>query len=831
MCVRYRRCAITAESADARRRSAPQSPRKSDARQVAARGLGFGIALLLWSCTGRDPPLLGIAAEPPRAATLLPTPPLPVSGPVGAPIGLRSPDAAQSFPGNGPLVRVAAPRSSAATTNAQGDVMINFANADVREVARAVLGEILHLNYVVDPRLQATITVQTGQPLARAAVLPALDIVLRASGAALMETDGVWRVVPVEEAPKTGGSSLAAGPSRPGFGIQVLPLRYVSAAEMRRTLEPFIPAGGVVETDAVRNLLLVSGSHEDRENFAEIVRLFDVDWLKGMSFGLYPLKIGRARQVADELESVFGDAAEGPLAGVLRIVPIERLNAILAISPQADYLREARTWVDRLDYGDDQTTPRFFQYYVQNSRATDLALVLNDLITSAGAGRGGLPQTAPGGSPSEILSAGGRVPTGTRPGGAAAPLGGEMSGQPGGGASQGLTPMPGPTTGGGALGRSGQTSQDRTRRPGGRAGGGTATALRGLRGGGPTGIRETEEGLEAPDIRVVADDKNNALVVFARPRDYRMIEDLIRNLDIVPLQVLIEATIAEVTLNDALRYGLQFFLKSGNSRFINSNANTTAGARGTSANTTNTNTANTTTNLGTGVNTNADLGIGTAAGIVSAVFPGFNYVLAAGNSRLILSALSSVTDVNVVSSPQLLVLDHQTAFLQVGDQVPVALQSAVSILNPGAPIVNSIAFRDTGVILQVTPRVNTTGLVTMEVEQEVSDVVKTTSSNIDSPTIAQRRIVSTVIVQDGQTVALGGLIKDSRDETRSGVPVLSDLPLIGALFRNTTKGRGRTELLVLLTPSVVRSPEQARRVTDELRERMQNVRPLGYRVR
>jgi general secretion pathway protein D len=119
----------------------------------------------------------------------------------------------------------------------------------------------------------------------------------------------------------------------------------------------------------------------------------------------------------------------------------------------------------------------------------------------------------------------------------------------------------------------------------------------------------------------------------------------------------------------------------------------------------------------------------------------------------------------------------------------------------------------------------------MEIEQEVSDVAKTTSSNIDSPTIAQRRIVSTVIVQDGQTVALGGLIKDTRDEGRSGIPVLSDLPLIGPLFRTTTKSRGRTELLVLLSPSVVRSPEQARRVTDELRERLQNVRPLGYRVR
>src|SRR5437899_5511591 len=283
MRARDRCCAITANTADSSRRGTPRWLRKSDAPQGAAHGAAFGIALMLWSCAGGEAPsLLGADTTPPRANSCLPTPPPPVSGPVGTPTGLRPPSASQTFPGSAPLVRPTPTRSSVATTDPQGDVTLNFANADVREVARAVLGEILHLHYVVDPRLQATITVQTGRPLAREAVLPALDSVLRASGAALIESDGVWRVVPLEEAPKTGGSSLATD-SRPGFGIQLLPLRYVSAVEMRRTLEPFIPAGGVVQTDAVRNLLLVSGSREDRENIAELVRLFAVDWLKGIS--------------------------------------------------------------------------------------------------------------------------------------------------------------------------------------------------------------------------------------------------------------------------------------------------------------------------------------------------------------------------------------------------------------------------------------------------------------------------------------------------------------------------------------------------------------------
>jgi general secretion pathway protein D len=276
-----------------------------------------------------------------------------------------------------------------------------------------------------------------------------------------------------------------------------------------------------------------------------------------------------------------------------------------------------------------------------------------------------------------------------------------------------------------------------------------------------------------------------------------MIEGIIRRLDIVPLQVLIEATIAEVTLTDALHYGLQFFLKQGSSRF----SLTTAGS---------------------GNLTQSD---------INGVFPGFNYVLSGADARAILSLLSSISNVNVISSPQLLVLDHQTAALQVGDQVPIVVQSAQSVINPDSPIVNSIQYRNTGVVLQVTPRVNTSGLVTLDIDQEVSDVAKTTSSTINSPTIAQRRIISSIVVQDGETIALGGLIRDNQTDTKSGIPILSEIPFIGALFRDTTRSTSRTELLVLLAPRVVRNPTDVRNVTEDLRTRMRALRPLDVRVR
>jgi general secretion pathway protein D len=197
---------------------------------------------------------------------------------------------------------------------------------------------------------------------------------------------------------------------------------------------------------------------------------------------------------------------------------------------------------------------------------------------------------------------------------------------------------------------------------------------------------------------------------------------------------------------------------------------------------------------------------------------------------VVLNALSSVTDVNVVSSPQLMVLDHQIAILQVGDQVPIPTQQAQSVLTPGAPVINTIEYRDTGVILTVMPRVNSSGLVTLDITQEVSNVARTTSSTLDAPTINQRRITTSVIVQDGATVALGGLITDNTNRGKAGIPILADIPILGALFSNTNNAKKRTELLVMLSPKVVRNAQEAQERTDELRNSMHAVVPLAIKT-
>jgi general secretion pathway protein D len=277
--------------------------------------------------------------------------------------------------------------------------------------------------------------------------------------------------------------------------------------------------------------------------------------------------------------------------------------------------------------------------------------------------------------------------------------------------------------------------------------------------------------------KISADEHNNALVILGTAQEYALLEDALRQMDTLPLQVLIEATIAEVTLNDRLAYGVQWFFESGKETFTFSDDET---------------------------------------GDLIAKFPGFSFAHISPSTQVVINALSSVTDVDVVSSPRIMALTNQPALIQVGDQVPIITQTAVGVTDPDAPIVNSVEMRDTGVILRVTPRINNSGLITLDVEQEVSDVVETTTSDLNTPTIQQRKIKSTVAVRDGETAVLGGLIRNSLSDGRSGIPFLKDIPGIGELFSSTTSTHRRTELLVFLKPRVVASSKDARMVMDEL---------------
>ena len=714
--------------------------------------------------------------------------------PIASPQQLSQPPVTEILPQRevAPLViqRGAAPaavQSPAAATAVQvapgGDVTLNFAGADIREVARVVLGDILGLNYTVDSSLQGTVTVQTSRPLPRSAVLPTLQQVFAASGAAIIQENNLFRVValagPKAAAPPQGGAPGTGGGSAlqtvTGFGIQVIPLQYASAADLQKLLAPFVPAGATVQGDTTRNMLLVSGTQQDIQGVIELVRTFDVDWLAHTSFALIPLRAVPPQTIATEMTDIVGGQGTLEAPAAVRVIPIERLNAVLVITTQPRYLDSARNWIRRLDEGSEDDTQRTYVYHVQHGRAGDLADVLGKVFGSAGRAASGSsiasstlapPTTAPSGAfGGGLQGSAGILPSGGAFGGgigggagaaAAAPMGGSTALAPIGGTAGAISP-PSPTSG---------TS--------------TNPSIGSDNGGAP--------------VRIVTDDRNNALVIVTTPRTYRQIEEALRRLDVEPRQVVIDATIAEVTLTDQLQFGLQWFFRQQNSTFAFINSPTAA------------------TNVATAA--------------ASQLFPGFSYLFSSSNIQVALNALSSITKVDVLSAPELLVLNNHTAQLQVGASVPVPVQQAQSVVTPGAPLVNTISYLDTGVILSVTPRANASGEVTLDIEQDVSDAESTTSSQLDAPTVNQRRIKSSVTVQSGESIALGGLISTNHNLNRTAVPILGNIPLVGNLFRNQNDTKTRTELLVLIQPRVITNSSDARAATSDLINRMQYVQPF-----
>ncbi len=673
-----------------------------------------------------EKPTGGALVEPTRSAT-----------------GLTLPE---YYLGSGALIGAAA-GSAQAPELEDGRISLTFSDADIREVIDVVLGDALGLNYIIDPRVQGTVVAKTSEPLERADVIPALENILALNGAALRLADGVYHVVPLSEAahgmpqPQT---SLTAQQRAHGFAITVIPLRFTSAEAIHQIAASLVPPERVFLADPDRNLLIFAGTGMEAQDLEEFVALFDVDWMSGMSYALFPVNVADAGTLVGELEQIFARDGSGPMLDVTRFVPIQRMNAILVISPQKAYIDGAGRWIERLDRGEGTVSRRIYVYYVQNSRAGDLAEILSQIFEQ-GAVKSStslVDVLAPGLEPAVLTS-----PPG-------------VDGEPG---------VEGDVT-------EAAVESYRQSPPG--SGRGAAAAV---------GTLVSESG----DVRIIADERNNALVILATAAEYRMIEATLHRLDVVPLQVLIEATIAEVTLDDELRYGLQWFFHQGDVSGTFSNLDT---------------------------------------GNVSPQFPGFSLLFDSSDVRAVLNALTDVTDVNVISSPQLMVLDNQSAVLNVGDQVPIAVQSSVSVIDPDAPVVSSIEYRDTGVTLEITPRVNANGLVVLDIVQEVSDAVTTDTSNLDSPTIQQRRVESTVAVQSGEAVALGGLIRDRRTDNVTGIPLLSDIPILGNLFKTTLNDVFRTELLIIITPRVVRSLEEARAVTNELRARMTGLRELELRL-
>lgn len=688
---------------------------------------------------------------------------------------VSNPDAGTSSGGAKGSVGRGSSNGAGSSTNGDG-ITINLVGATITEVARTVLGDILGVNYIVSDKVKGTVTLRTVRPVDKTGLLEIFDAVLRSEGAALVVEGGLHRIVPAAEAAAGGAPLRTQRQGRPqvgGMATDIAPLKYVAAAEMERILKSAAPAAGVLRVDTARNLLVLSGTPSELASMRELISVFDVDSMRGMSFGLFPIETADPEAIAGELDTIFANDKESPTKGIVRFIGNKRLKSVLVISARPEFMQKAAAWIKRIDKAAKATDKQVHVYHVQHRPANEVATLLQKVYSTGQ--RGSTTSTTSSSSST-------RSTTGSDGGGFGSTSLGSTTGLGTGGASgfgssgaQSVTPAVAPGFGGAASTPPAPSPQPVA------ASDQIITGSVGASGGAQLPPDDRSSG-----VSVVADEQNNTIVVTATASEYRRIRTILQAIDSSPKQVLIEATLAEVTLNDELKMGVRWFFGKG------ANSASQTDAVGTS--------------------------FGPLTGAAANLLPGFSYVFNSMNIKAVINALSTVSDVNIISSPTLMVTENKKATLQVGNDVPVLTQTAVGIQNVGAPIVNSVTYRSTGVILNITPRVANDGRVLLDIEQESSDIAGGLATGIQSPSFVQRKVKTTVTVRDGETIILAGFIQDRAQRDRSQMPLVGNIPVLGNLFKTKDDKIDRTELLISITPNVVRDDSQIAAVTSEFRD-------------
>lgn len=657
---------------------------------------------------------------------------------------------------------------------------LNFENTPVATVAKVVLGDILGVGYTIDPRVQGTVSLVSIRPVAKSDIVFVLENALRLSGVVMIRDTAGYRLTPLGDAVGAGRVDAAGASPEPGFGVSVVPLQYVSAQTLLKLMDSFATKAGTVRADTTRNLLLIQGSGAERRTAVDTALSFDVDWMRGQSVGIFPISSGPPAPLITELEKIVDSGENGLSQNVIKFQPIARLNAIMVVSKRPEMLRTAATWIKRLDRADTARTS-VHVYQVKFGDAKQIARVLTEMFIG-GSSSGPLDsadnQIAPGSGTSatsslDRLSANGNASSATS----------------GFGGSNGFGA--GATTPAGTLAASTKN--------------GTNGALDSGRGAGSGNGQPVLQ-----DVRITADAVNNTVLIYADQANYKIIESTLLQVDKPQLQVAIDATIAEVTLNNDLSYGVQSYLTSRNLG-LKPNTGSILGTQATTAPAT---TIDPTTGL-------ASVAGSVSNAFINRAFPGFNFLVGSETQpSLILDALHSVTTVKVLSNPSLVVINNQKATLQVGDVVPVSTGSA-NVLTTSNTIVNTIDYRNTGIILTVSPRINVNGDVRLDIEQEISSVLPTAGNATNlTPTVSERKVKSSISVATGQTVLLAGLISEQQNGTRAALPLLDQIPGLGDAFGHQDNSTARTELIIFIRPQIIRNGSDAHNIAEELRSKL-----------
>ncbi|HUA81851.1 MAG TPA: type II secretion system secretin GspD [Dyella sp.] len=720
-----------------------------------------------------------------------------------------APAVASVVRGTGQFVQPTALATPHRAASGAGAVTFNFENQPVQAVVKAILGDLLHENYTIVPGVQGNISFSTSEPVDSSQAMPILETLLSWTHNSLVKTDGRYVVMPEKDA-VAGNIAPSLGATAPEGGTQarLFPLHYIAADQMQKLLKPFARPDSILLVDNARNVIVVSGTPDEIANYNRTIHTFDVDWLRGMSVGVFNLQHATVEDLMPQLDSMFGPKGDTPLAGMLRFIPIKRTNALVVISTQPSYVNEVGDWIAKIDLGGGNE-PQLYVYDVRNIGAADMAHYLAQIYTDNGGGgsdRGG--SVAPGAGGATTLGVGNNASGNSGGmGSTAGSFGSSTTGSSGGLSSGGLSSGGLGGTGTGSSFSSGGLGSSSSSVGG--IGGGTAVNGVGMNGG-LSNSQNQDQGYSSKDgsIRIGSVSANNQLLVRARPAQWQEMLGVIRQLDLPPLQVQIETKVFEVDLTGDFQFGVQWYLQ-GLAGSTDNNGTITPGNQY----------AHRMIGLGGGINSNS-----TSTNTYSGQPFFYSFLSSNGKFQVAVNALETNQNTKTLSAPSLVVLNNQVAHIQVGDQIPVNQTYYTGLGTGTGTTVGEVQYIPTGIILDVQPRVNPGGLVYLNIDQQVSTAV--TANSQGNYTIQQRQIATQLGVQNGQTVLLGGLISQTNTDQNSGVPGLSRIPILGKLFGSTSKNKTRQELIVLITPRVITSSDEAKQITDEYQEKFQSLAPL-----
>ncbi len=618
--------------------------------------------------------------------------------------------------------------------NEGGELLLNFDDADLKEVIRA-FADMLGINYLLDKAVTGKVTIHSAAPIDIKQLFTVFLQVLDANGLTAVQSGGLYQIVKAKDAPRLPlfsriGRDVEQTGAGQQFIMQVVPLKYMDGQQMSSLITPFISADGTVVSYDDANILILVDKEINIRKALKLVEVFDVNVFEKTNHAIYRLENVASKdavKVVQELVSAYSIEMQKET----KIISIDRLNALIVFSKSERIFDAVSSFIDTLDVPTYNVDPQIYVYSVRNGQAAELSTLLGSVFSE-------------GGSDTEIRTVATEAVSHK-----------EVSTVPPEMGNPFAVPTPARKSGEGTFS-------------------GSSVGSGSLKGA----------------IKITADEIRNALIIEAVPTDYMVIEKILNRLDVLPRQVLIEVTIAEINLTDELDFGLEWTYESGDGQPSTSVLNAT---------------------------------------LNTAEAPGLSYII--GESKRwqnVLKTKAKENKVKILSSPSVLASDNKKAVINIATELPVA--SSIYDTTTGdatSTVTTNIQYRNTGVILSVTPHINEFGLVSMDISQEVSEATDGTSiGDVIYPAFFKRSLETSLTVSNDQTIVLGGLIRENESEGDNGIPFLKDIPFLKALFGSVNKSKTKSELILMITPRVIGSLEDVNAVTKEFKQKVRGIKYL-----